>query len=75
MPTNDQLPTGDVWLSNQDLADRYGVDVRTIRHWRMAGTGPRGVRLGRHVRYALTEVRRWERQQARDQAEATRVPA
>jgi hypothetical protein len=60
-------PTGDTYLSNRDLADRYGVDIRTVRHWRLAGTGPRGIRFGRHVRYALTEVQRWEREQYREQ--------
>jgi helix-turn-helix protein len=61
------VPTGDTYLSNRDLADRYGVDIRTVRHWRLAGTGPRGIRFGRHVRYALTEVERWEREQYREQ--------
>jgi Helix-turn-helix domain len=60
-------PTGDTYLSNRDLADRYGVDIRTVRHWRLAGTGPRGIRFGRHVRYAVTEVERWEREQYREQ--------
>jgi hypothetical protein len=61
------VPTGDTYLSNRDLADRYDIDIRTVRHWRMAGTGPRGIRFGRHVRYALTEVERWEREQYRAQ--------
>jgi hypothetical protein len=61
------VPTGDTYLSNQELADRYGVDIRTVRHWRFDGTGPRGIRFGRHVRYALTEVERWEREKYREQ--------
>jgi hypothetical protein len=59
----------DVWLSNTDLVERYKVPIKTIRHWRQIGYGPRGVRFGNHVRYALSEVRRWERQRAREQAQ------
>ena len=55
------------WLSNQDLADRYGVPIDTVRKWRHEGTGPKGVRFGRHVRYDITECERWEREQATKQ--------
>ncbi len=56
------------WLSNEDLAERYGVPLATIRKWRHEGTGPRGVRLGRHVRYSVVECERWETEQAAKQA-------
>lgn len=52
------------WFSNEDVADRYGVSVATIRKWRHEGTGPAGVKFGRHVRYSLAELERWEREQA-----------
>ncbi len=29
------------WLSRQDLADRYGLPVRTLAQWASKGTGPR----------------------------------
>lgn len=56
------------WLSNEDLAARYQVSVATIRAWRARGVGPRGVVLGRHVRYAVAECERWEREQMAAQA-------
>jgi hypothetical protein len=56
---------GDIWLSNGDLAERFGVPLSTVRAWRLNGTGPQGVRIGRVVRYRLSEVRRWEREQER----------
>lgn len=56
------------WLSNEDVADRYGVSVATVRKWRHESTGPKGVRFGRHVRYSVTELERWEREQAAKQA-------
>jgi len=52
------------WLSNDELADRYGVSVATIRKWRHERSGPAGVKFGRHVRYSLDECERWEREQA-----------
>lgn len=63
---------GDVWLSNMDLAERYQVSIKTIRDWRLTGRGPQGVRFGQHVRYALSEVRRWEREKAREDRERRR---
>jgi predicted DNA-binding transcriptional regulator AlpA len=59
-------PASDVWLSNRDLAERYTIPIKTVYHWRQTGYGPRGVRFGGHVRYALAEVRRWERQRAKE---------
>ncbi len=53
-----------LWLSNGDLAERYAVSVETIRKWRKECTGPVGVKFGRHVRYSLAEVERWERERA-----------
>lgn len=56
------------WLSNEDLAERYGVPLATIRKWRHEARGPAGVRFGRHVRYSLVEVERWEAEQVSKQA-------
>lgn len=52
------------WFSNEDVAERYGVPVATVRKWRHEGTGPVGVKFGRHVRYSLAELERWEREHA-----------
>jgi hypothetical protein len=48
------------WLSNEDLAARYGVPLATVRRWRLRGGGPPGVRIGKHVRYLETDVLAWE---------------
>jgi len=48
------------WLSRQDLADRYGLPVKTLAQWASKGTGPRYARMGRHVRYRLSDVIEWE---------------
>ena len=51
------------WLSRQELADRYGVPVKTPAEWASKGTGPRYAKFGRHVRYRLSDVIDWEREQ------------
>jgi len=56
MDANDQ----DRWLSRQELADRYGVPVKTPAEWASKGTGPRYAKFGKHVRYRLSDVIDWE---------------
>ena len=48
--------TPDRRLSRQELADRYGVPVKTPAEWASKGTGPRYAKFGRHVRYRLSDV-------------------
>ena len=50
------------WLSRQQLADRYGLPVKTPAQWASKGTGPRYAKIGRHVRYRLSDVIAWEEQ-------------
>lgn len=50
----------DTWLSRQQLADRYGLPVKTLAQWACKGTGPRYARMGRHVRYRLSDIIDWE---------------
>jgi predicted DNA-binding transcriptional regulator AlpA len=51
------------WLSRQELADRYGVSVKTAAEWAWKGTGPRYAKFGKHVRYRLSDVIDWEGRQ------------
>ncbi len=46
-------------ISPQDLADLLGVPLQTIYRWRTYGDGPRGLRVGRHVRYRRHDVDAW----------------
>ena len=55
--------TEDRWLTRRELAERYGVPVRTPAEWASKGTGPRYAKFGRHVRYRLSDVIDWERGQ------------
>lgn len=47
------------WLSPQGLADWLDVPVKSVYAWNSAGTGPRGVRAGKHVRYSRQSVTSW----------------
>jgi DNA-binding transcriptional regulator YiaG len=55
---------GERHLSMQDLADRCGVPLQTVRVWRVKGTGPRGMAIGKYVRYRLSDVMAWEESRA-----------
>jgi excisionase family DNA binding protein len=45
--------------SPRELADYLGIPLQTVYRWRSNGRGPRGVRVGRHVRYAERDVQAW----------------
>lgn len=47
-------------LSPEQLAQRLNLPLQTIYGWNKTGRGPRFLRVGRHVRYRLADVIRWE---------------
>lgn len=49
---------GRLW-SIQDVSDHLGIPVGTLYRWRKVGTGPKAIKVGRHLRYDPVEVRRW----------------
>lgn len=46
-------------LTIAEVADFLGVPVGTLYQWRHKRTGPKGIRVGRHVRYRPLEVEAW----------------
>ena len=48
-----------VYLSPAQVAEMLGIPVKTVYTWNCAGTGPRFMHLGRHVRYLESEVHSW----------------
>jgi len=46
-------------LSVTELAGYLGVPVATVYDWRSNGTGPVGHRFGKHVKFAVSDVRAW----------------
>lgn len=50
---------GDHLLTPYEVSVFLRVPLRTIYRWRSRGDGPRGYRIGRHVRYRVDEIERW----------------
>lgn len=49
----------DQWLSPRDLAEMFGLPVRTVYSWRTRGEGPMGYRVGKHIRFRRSDVELW----------------
>ncbi len=54
------MSDSDKHLSPEDLARREGVPIQTVYGWNKGRTGPRFMKIGRHVRYRLADVIAWE---------------
>lgn len=54
-------------ITTTELAAFLAVPAKTLRQWRHVGVGPKGLRIGRHVRYEPAEVRRWLDEECRRQ--------
>lgn len=55
-----------VLLTRAELAERERVPVKSVAEWASKGTGPRYAKIGRYVRYLLTDVEEWEARQFKD---------
>lgn len=51
--TNEQL------MGTEGVAAYLDVPIATVRKWRYEGTGPRGIKVGRLVRYRREDVDAW----------------
>jgi len=49
------------FLSQQDLAIRWALHVQTLTKWRTLRRGPPFVKLGKIVRYAMSDILEFER--------------
>ncbi|MGW1973740.1 helix-turn-helix domain-containing protein [Streptomyces tubercidicus] len=56
------------FLTPVDLADLLGVPLETVYQWRRKRIGPRGFRVGRHLRYDPEDVRAWVASLMEDEA-------
>ena len=46
-------------LSTEEVARILVVPVTTLYCWRYKGTGPRAFRVGKHLRFRLSDVMAW----------------
>lgn len=51
--------TADDLLPPPAVAEYLQVPVRTLGQWRWLGTGPKFLKVGRHVRYRRRDVEMW----------------
>jgi predicted site-specific integrase-resolvase len=49
-----------VHLTPKQLAERWGISWHTLAHFRMDGSGPKFIKIGKHVLYPLHEVEAYE---------------
>lgn len=49
-----------IFLSVEDLALRDGVPPATVHAWLYRGDAPRSYKIGRHRRFKLVDVEKWE---------------
>jgi phage terminase Nu1 subunit (DNA packaging protein) len=68
-PNRREIAMDDEWLTTEELAARHKVEPRTVAYWRERGTGPKGTKFGKHVKYRLSNVIAWEK--AKEAAEET----
>ncbi|MFF9812577.1 helix-turn-helix transcriptional regulator [Streptomyces sp. NPDC014006] len=56
----------DRYLTPDDIAEMFEVPLETVYQWRKKRTGPRGFRIGKHLRYDPADVRAYvdQRKQA-----------
>jgi Helix-turn-helix domain len=67
------------YLTPSQLSDRWQVPVRTLYDWQRRRYGPRAVRFGRgergQLRYRLSDVERFEREQEAAEADIAELAA
>lgn len=54
-------------MTPDELAEYLGVPLRTLYAWRYRGEGPRGYKIGRHIRYRLDDVEAWLERRSDDE--------
>ena len=49
-------------LTPEDLSARWNITLATLSQWRWNGRGPRFVKMGKGIRYRLSDIERFEGQ-------------
>lgn len=56
------------WLTRAEVAQRLRVEKSTLAYWAVEKKGPRFAKMGKHVRYRLSDVIAWENEQLGESA-------
>lgn len=58
-----QIKTADTqateWISPIQLSEELHIPLATVYGWRAARKGPRGHKIGNHVRYSRVDINAW----------------
>ena len=65
LSTSEQVRDGSQLLDEGRLAERLGVSRSTLQSWRYAGRGPRYLKIGRLIRYQVSDIEAYLRAQTR----------
>lgn len=49
----------DTYMIPRQLAEELAVSIQTLARWRVEGCGPRFMKAGRRVLYAVSDVHDW----------------
>jgi hypothetical protein len=66
IPQPSGAPVPKCGLSIEQVSERYGIPVPTLRRWRLEGpvAGPVGVLVGGQLRYLPVSLERWDQKLA-----------
>ena len=56
----------DALMTTDELSEFLRIPKATIYRWRQERSGPKAVRVGKHLRYRRTDVEAWLDRQADD---------
>ena len=59
MATSSTTTTGSSWLTLDEIAADLRIPLSTIYQWRTAGRGPKGIKVGKHIRVGRAAYETW----------------
>ncbi len=57
--------TNSLFFTTEDVAELYGISIRTVEGWRNKQIGPTWIKIGGAVRYPLSGLEKFEAATAR----------
>jgi excisionase family DNA binding protein len=51
-------------MTLEDVSKYLDIPMKTLRKWRLDGSGPRAIKVGRHLRFRRSDVDEWLEERA-----------